>query len=305
MPGVDKSPVRSLLTSICLRRSKNAIDLPSRMDKIHRVDFEAEEAMHYKSMNDSLTNFFQKDTEHKQIVNYSNILTKINSLRQICNLGTYYQAQLHARLVPGMHGSIMQDLFDGMLSTGVARCSKCDMDFSAGEGSNETISGGVDALEFFQPQIAACGTILCASCFSFSHITSRLDQRGCQHQPSCELFAVAVSHFSIGPVPAPITRLPVKMRALQRDVVELPHADKRYVSVLCLQTTTHNCYSIIFSFWTTTLDVVETALDEIQMSYTRVDGTMPSKQRQQALDSFIEDPRIRAILISLRCGANG
>ncbi|KAL2046938.1 hypothetical protein N7G274_000956 [Stereocaulon virgatum] len=32
---------------------------------------------------------------------------------------------------------------------------------------------------------------------------------------------------------------------------------------------------------------------------------MPSKQRQQALDSFIRDPQMRAIIISLRCGANG
>ena len=64
-------------------------------------------------------------------------------------------------------------------------------------------------------------------------------------------------------------------------------------------------FSIIFSFWTSTLDVVGTALDELQLTYARVDGTMSSKKRQQALDSFMEDSRIRSILISIGCGANG
>ena len=63
--------------------------------------------------------------------------------------------------------------------------------------------------------------------------------------------------------------------------------------------------SIVFSFWTTTLDLAGVALDRINIPYTRVDGTMLAKQRQLALESFVKDPRIRTILISLRCGANG
>lgn len=47
------------------------------------------------------------------------------------------------------------------------------------------------------------------------------------------------------------------------------------------------------------------ALDQIGLPYTRVDGTMLAKQRQLALESFVGDPRIRTILISLRCGSNG
>ncbi|KAL2055832.1 hypothetical protein ABVK25_004076 [Lepraria finkii] len=79
------------------------------------------------------------------------------------------------------------------------------------------------------------------------------------------------------------------MRALQKDLLALPENDK----------------SIIFSFWTTTLDLVETGLNELQFPYTRFDGTLAAKLRQQSVESFIEDPRIRVILISLRCGANG
>lgn len=63
--------------------------------------------------------------------------------------------------------------------------------------------------------------------------------------------------------------------------------------------------SIIFSFWKTTLDFVGTALNAIEKPFARVDGTMPAKKRQEALKSLAEDPQIRAVLISLRCGSNG
>ena len=63
--------------------------------------------------------------------------------------------------------------------------------------------------------------------------------------------------------------------------------------------------SIVFSFWTTTLDLAGVALDQVHVPYTRVDGKMLAKQRQLALESFVEDPHIRAILISLRCGSTG
>ena len=64
-------------------------------------------------------------------------------------------------------------------------------------------------------------------------------------------------------------------------------------------------FSIIFSFWTSTLDVVATALDQINVSYARIDGTMPIKQRQHVLTSFNEDSHPRVLLMSLRCGSTG
>jgi len=79
------------------------------------------------------------------------------------------------------------------------------------------------------------------------------------------------------------------MRALQKDIASIPATDK----------------SIIFSFWNTTLDLVGIALASLRHPYTRVDGTMPSTQRQAALTSFSTDPSVRTILISLRCGSNG
>ena len=63
--------------------------------------------------------------------------------------------------------------------------------------------------------------------------------------------------------------------------------------------------SIVFSFWTTTLDLVGIALTDAQIAFTRLDGNMTAKNRQHMIKSFIQDPNIKVILVSLRCGANG
>ena len=303
---VSNSPIRSLLASICLRRSKNAIDLPERIDRIHKVDFEADGATHYNAMSDFVTGCLQEEAEHPLLGTYSNILAKINALRQICNLGTLYQDQLPGPIGLGNRGTAAQFLFEGMLSAGHAICTKCDNDLIKGDGSAALSISDSDVIAVGQPRLSTCGELLCASCFTFWKNSNSLNWPVCQHQPSCEFFTVNMSSSSAVPTYTPESQLPVKMKALQKDLLALPIMDKRYFSVTSVYTWDLNAFlSIIFSFWTSTLNVVATALERIHFSYTRVDGTMPVKQRQQALKSFTEDSHPRAILISLRCGATG
>lgn len=303
---VGNSPIRSILASICLRRSKNVIDLPERIDRIHMVDFEADETTHYNAMSDFVTGCLQEEAEHPLLGTYSNVLAKINALRQICNLGTFYQGQLPGRIGLGDRRTAVQFLFEGMLSAGFAICTKCDSDLTKGDDSAASGISDGDAAVVGQPRLATCGELICASCFTFWNIPDSLNGPLCQHQPSCEFFAVYMSSSSAVPKYTPESQLPMKMKALQKDLLALPTIDKRYLSVICVHTSEFNVFlSIVFSFWTSTLDVVATALDRIHLSYTRVDGTMPVKQRQQALTSFTEAPHLRAILISLRCGSTG
>lgn len=280
------SSLRSMLAPLCLRRSKQTINLPSRTDNTHKVDFDVEEAAHYNSINVLVTGFLEQQAGQTSLGSYSNVLTKINSLRQICNLGTFYRGNI---AVPETQTTAMQELFDGMISSGAAACCRCDRDLVKGDENNESRIDGSDSFEPSKTRIATCGELICASCFALSEMSMCPSDGRCQHQNSCELFTVNSSGSSGLPAFPSNSRLPVKMRALQEDLLALPETDK----------------SIVFSFWTTTLDLAGVALDQVHIPYTRVDGTMPSKQRQLALESFVEDPRIRTILISLRCGSTG
>ena len=225
---VGKSPIRSMLASICLRRSKDAIDLPERTDRIHKVDFGSEEATHYTNMSDLVTGCLQEEAEHPLLGTYANILTKINALRQICNLGTTYRGQLPGPIELGNPGTASQFLFEGMLSAGFATCTKCGSDLAKGEGSAASGKSDDSVIAIGQPRLATCGELICASCFAFWGNLDRLDGPACQHQPSCEFFTVSMSASSTIPRYTPDSQLPAKMKALQKDLFSLPVMDKRY-----------------------------------------------------------------------------
>ncbi|KAF1990979.1 hypothetical protein K402DRAFT_323601, partial [Aulographum hederae CBS 113979] len=63
--------------------------------------------------------------------------------------------------------------------------------------------------------------------------------------------------------------------------------------------------SLVFSFWTSTLNIVGTALSRAGIEYTRIDGQMSQKNRIIALQKLRTDDSTKVLLLSLSCGAVG
>ena len=63
-------------------------------------------------------------------------------------------------------------------------------------------------------------------------------------------------------------------------------------------------YSVVFSFWTTTLDSIALALDN-SSKYVQYDGRSSAAARTAAMQAFRDDSDVRVMLISLSCGAEG
>ena len=218
-----RSDLRSMLTPLCLRRSKQAISIPTRTDTTHKVDFDNEEAAHYSSINARVTGFLEQQARNTNSRSYSNILTKINALRQICNLGTCYRGNIGA---PENGTAAMQELFDGMVSAGTAMCCKCGVDMSAAD-ENGIRNGDSDSSELSQTRITTCGELICASCFTLYEMIMCPSDGRCQYQSSCEVFTVNSSSSSGFSANQFKSQLPTKMRALQDDLLALPQTDKR------------------------------------------------------------------------------
>lgn len=70
--------------------------------------------------------------------------------------------------------------------------------------------------------------------------------------------------------------------------------------------TLRNC-SLVFSYWTATLDMLERHLQQIGVSYLRIDGRVPYKDRLNVLERFKTSPLadIPVLLMSIQTGAVG
>lgn len=63
--------------------------------------------------------------------------------------------------------------------------------------------------------------------------------------------------------------------------------------------------SVVFSCWTTHMDLIEIAFNENEIRFVRLDGRLSRAQRNQAIATFREDPEIEVILVSLMAGGLG
>ena len=62
--------------------------------------------------------------------------------------------------------------------------------------------------------------------------------------------------------------------------------------------------TVVFSQWTKLLERIEDALDECQIGYRKLDGSMNRNERTRSMDKFRTDPACEILLVSLRAGAS-
>lgn len=61
---------------------------------------------------------------------------------------------------------------------------------------------------------------------------------------------------------------------------------------------------VLFSEWTTMLDLIEPILEKLKMRYVRLDGSVPQKKRAQLVSTFCSDPDCK-LFITTNAGSTG
>jgi len=80
-----------------------------------------------------------------------------------------------------------------------------------------------------------------------------------------------------------------KLRALIREIKLLPPSTK----------------VVVFSQWTSMMNIIQTVLNKENIKFTRLDGSMTQVQRTNALHIFAHNPETNLILLSLKAGGLG
>ena len=203
------SNIGQMLASICLRRSKKAVELPTRTDKVHRVEFDFDDRASYNKARDKVIHHLQWGVESTELNEYANILAKMNALRHMCNLGAHYRPSSSFNETRGVQDGALQQLFESMTSTGVAICSRC------GEGLLDSDNSGLAAdMDNSSPRyhLTLCGFLTCAACSALAKDRVSLDVTDCVHGTSCPSGRVSVPKESDTLSTSCSNELPVKMR---------------------------------------------------------------------------------------------
>lgn len=324
--------LRLLVDTITLRRLKDRIDLPARHDAVVRLPFSEEEGELYE--------FFAKDSDNRMKIitserrkglggkTYVHILQAIMRLRLICAHGRELLRDEDLKLLEGHSWNSAIDLEDEsekpVLSSRQAyemlmllketdgdRCVQCARNIEAAELENGP--NGKDIIGYLLP----CYQIVCRDCMKDLKSTIAEEQ---EHFicPFCEQrFRTSFFELTQGGIEAaeeariqarenpkhakimgryggPHTKTKALLEALQQSKVESEGfpPDKPIKSV-------------VFSGWTTHLNLIQIALEDNRIKFVRLDGKMPRAKRTSALDAFREDPEVRVIIISIGAGGLG
>ncbi|KAL8696301.1 MAG: hypothetical protein Q9201_007730 [Fulgogasparrea decipioides] len=329
--------LRLLVDSITLRRLKDRIDLPGRIEQIVRLKFTKDEEKLYE--------WFAKDSDRRVRIiaraeakslggkTYVHILRAIMRLRLICAHGRELLSEDDLKLTEGFSANNAIDLDDSddgetdkpfinarqayemlMLfrETDADTCCQCakkiepDLEV-AGPDQDQTIG-------YMMP----CYQIVCTDC---SHGLNRMLPAEGTHFtcPYCEQ-DMRVAFFKLtkhGIEAAEEARERAREDPKHAKVMGRyggPHTKTKALLAALEQSRAGSeglpagqppIKSVVFSGWTSHLDLIQIALKESRIRYVRLDGKMGRKQRAASLDAFRDDPEVTVILISIGAGGLG
>lgn len=330
--------LRLLVDSITLRRLKDRINLPKRTDKIVRLAFSPEERELYDIVAKNASDRVKVLTSHKEKSlggkTYVHILQSILRLRLICAHGKELLSDEDMEILAGVSKSSAIDLdsdrdddkpaltskqaydmYNLMRETNADVCALCYGKIGLGEIPD--VDGETkEVIAFMTP----CFHLLCLSCIKEYKRTAEQNSQDQRFTtcPVCNQF-IRMSFFSLKQGKAEEdegSRADVKDNT--KRVKELgryggPHTKTKALIEDLLASKAESdvnpseppIKSVVFSGWTSHLDLIQIALEDNQIFYTRLDGKMHRNSRIAALETFRDDPSVRVILVSIMAGGLG
>ncbi|KAH8588455.1 SNF2 family N-terminal domain-containing protein [Bisporella sp. PMI_857] len=280
--------VKTLVNFVTLFRTRSVINLPDRHDEVYHLHFSPEESDAYEKVKFRAAGAVADAIAGKEQGTYRNALSWLNQLRLICNHGLMQARKPIAHSSKGAWTSVRaQSSIEEMLENGTAFCSLCDTSVA------ETMPEELDAssMELPDPILFNCLQLICGLCLNQG---IRHDQcPTCSQERNCTGTEVTLAPAQ-PLVPSKLPKMspaeiPTKVKALLTSLKGAKLGDK----------------SVIFSYWTYTLDLIESVIKDAAIFYTRIDGKMSANKRPIAIQRFQEDPDIQVILVSITCGGAG
>ncbi|KAK0728766.1 SNF2 family N-terminal domain-containing protein [Lasiosphaeria miniovina] len=259
--------LKALLSSVCLRRSEKLLQLPdSRVEHV-TVMLRPEERLVYDGILDKCASGLDNVASSRvKIKKYSILFTAIMKLRRLCNHGTFPVSRRGlASVFPAAPNADDEQ----------------DCDFYSGADE--------DSLEL------AITAGLCPQC-------------GKDLSPVRRSVKATISHRSNGSLSETTPRSASPMVQLsstsQSEGLRYSLSSKLQAVVDRVERAEYGSKSLVFSYWTATLDMIDEHLREKQTQYLRIDGKVAYSDRLRVLEQFTSSD-VPVLLMSIQTGAVG
>ncbi|GAW12145.1 hypothetical protein ANO14919_015030 [Xylariales sp. No.14919] len=329
--------LRVLVDSVTLRRLKDKIDLPPRTDHLIKLDFSSNERKLYQLFEQNAQDKVQVlAAGRERMVGgkvYIHILQSILRLRLICAHGRDLLNDTDLEIVQGMTADSAIDIdsddedtkpavaearsyatFTLMEETNNDLCISCGRRIGSNDGADIASEREEDVIG----HMTTCFHLLCPNCIkTWKRDVDSKESGNCMYCGSYIRFQcneirkskLAVEHEGHHPDKrenkdrskdgyAGYSGPHTKTAALVEDLLKSEAESEA-------KPTEPPYKSVVFSAWTSHLDLIEIALENVGIRFTRLDGKMSRPARSAAMTTFREDDSVHVMLVSISAGGLG
>ncbi|KAL3502348.1 hypothetical protein ACH5RR_036797 [Cinchona calisaya] len=322
-----------VLKHIMLRRTKGTlldgkpiITLPPKTTRLTKVDFSAEERAFYNKLEADYRKQFKAYAAAGTVnQNYANLMLMLLRLRQACN---------HPLLVKG----VSSDSVGRESSENVKRLPRQKLQYLLGQLETSLAICGACNDPPENAVVTVCGHVFCFQCVS-DYLTgedTKCPEPGCKQQLSADVifpkaalekclsseFSTDRSRPSGNDEKSTVlkdkysSKIKAALEILQSSCKPTPSPEINELvqwydgasssgSGCAGSQISRPTKAIVFSQWTSMLDLFEVSLKNTGIKYRRLDGTMSLAARDKAVKEFNANPKVTVILMSLKAGNLG
>ncbi|GKT95985.1 heterokaryon incompatibility protein [Colletotrichum tofieldiae] len=311
-PKKIKERLILLLDSLCLRRTKELLELPGLEERVKELEFTPAEREQYDKT--------------KRIL-MRTIKQKVGEVEKSSKFGLF-QANLQMRILCN-HGTYQKPFSWSRRSYRLSRLEEREAAVSAlGQNAEITCDGCHQPMPILgssrlrNEAEEQCAHVLCSECLEESDMSAPGARR--RHCPVCENWMKTAARSRCSPAAAasPLIRVdgpgasgdvdmsdaPAKTSADKDDELYFNHvgySTKMEALIRDVKEDVWATKSIVFSCWTRTLHLVGMHLERAGVKFAMIDGNCPLSERQRILEKFAKEDGLRVLIMTTGTGAFG